>query len=160
MQKQLHHVEPQRGQVVLVFAVLRMILGAMWVVSAGLKLWDLDAFVRDVRNYKFPLLDVAPGDMLLGYGLPWLELIVGVVLIIGFCNKACYILSAGMFTAFITAIGYAKYHGLQIHCGCFGSGGSAISSWHFVGLVAGIVYIIFLWFTEANQQLEPEGNEE
>jgi uncharacterized membrane protein YphA (DoxX/SURF4 family) len=132
----------------LIWPVLRLGLGAMWCVSAGAKLVDLDAFVRDVRNYKFPFVDVAPGDMILGYGLPWLELFVGVALILGVWVKSSYLLSAGMFCMFMLGIGYAKYHGLAIHCGCFGSGGAPISYWHFVGLGIGLGLVAILYLKD------------
>ena len=125
---------------------LRLALGAMWVISGGVKLKNLDATVVSVRNYKFPLFDVPPGDVILGYGLPWLELLVGILLLVGVWSKANYILSAGMFLMFLIAISYVKYYGLQIDCGCFGHGESPITSMHFVGLIIGLLLIAFLWW--------------
>ena len=124
-------------QRVMIYTFLRMAFGAMWIVSAVLKLINLDQFVIDVKNYKFPYFDTAPGDMLMGYGLPWLELIVGVLMVIGIWKRPSYLMTVLMFGVFSIAVGYAKYHGLQIHCGCFGAGTGGISIWHLVALVLG-----------------------
>lgn len=132
-------------QKLFIIVFLRIGLGLMWIVSAGLKLMDLDVFTRDVRNYKFPLVDVAPGDVIVGYGLPWLELIVGVLLVIGIWVKPNYLISAGMFVMFLIGIGYAKYHGLKINCGCFGAGEDPITVWHFVGLGLGLLGVVALF---------------
>ena len=144
-------------RILYVVTFLRLALGGLWLVSGGLKLLQLDAFVRDVRNYQFPGFDVAPGDMMLGYGLPWLELMVGVLLTFGLWKRCCYALSAVLFAMFLVAISYAKYHGLQIHCGCFGSGEDLISYWHFVGLSAGLMGT--LWLLRIDHQKPSEVTE-
>jgi uncharacterized membrane protein YphA (DoxX/SURF4 family) len=56
--------------------------------------------------------------------LPWVEIGVAVLLILGLFTRAAGIATAALSIVFIVAMGQAKTRGLQIDCGCFGAGGS------------------------------------
>jgi uncharacterized membrane protein YphA (DoxX/SURF4 family) len=76
--------------------------------------------VRAVRAYRFlPEAAVPP----VGYGLPVLEVAVGLLLIVGLGTRVVAALSAVLFLAFVVGIASAWARGLQIDCGCFGGGG-------------------------------------
>lgn len=98
----------------------RLVLGVVWIVAGSLKLTDPSASVRAVRAYRL-LPDTAA--QLIGAGLPLVEVVLGVLLIIGLGTRACAVISTLLMSAFVVGIASAWARGLQIDCGCFGSGG-------------------------------------
>ena len=59
----------------------------------------------------------------MGYGLPILEIVVGVLLVVGLLTRACGVIAALLMAAFVVGIASAWARGLRIDCGCFGGGG-------------------------------------
>ena len=98
----------------------RLVLGVVFVVAGVLKVPDPAAAVRAVRAYQLlaePL--VAP----VAFGLPVIEITVGLALIVGVVVRTAALTSALLLVVFIAAVGSAWARGLQIDCGCFGNGG-------------------------------------
>jgi uncharacterized membrane protein YphA (DoxX/SURF4 family) len=60
----------------------------------------------------------------LGYALPWVEIGIGLLLIVGAAVAVSGLLGAFTMFAFIIAISQAWARGLSIDCGCFGGGGA------------------------------------
>ena len=92
----------------------------MFVVAGLLKVPDPAAAVRAVRAYRLlaePL--VAP----VAFGLPVLEIAVGLALLAGVFVRTAAVASAALLVVFVAAVGSAWVRGLQIDCGCFGNGG-------------------------------------
>ena len=79
---------------------------------------DLDFFVKSLENYK-----LLPAETLnlVALIIPWMELITGVFLIIGFFVKESALLGSIMMGIFIAAIIISLARGLNIDCGCFGT---------------------------------------
>jgi len=98
----------------------RLLLGAVWLVAGASKITDLDASVRAVRAYR--LLPETAAQVV-GAGLPAVELLLGVLLVVGAGVRAAAAVSAVLLLAFVVGIASAWARGLQIDCGCFGSGG-------------------------------------
>jgi len=98
----------------------RLLVGGVWIVAGALKLPDLDASVRAVRAYQLLPEAVVPA---VGHALPILEVVVGVMLVVGLLVRASAAVSAVLFLAFVIGISAAWARGLQIDCGCFGGGG-------------------------------------
>jgi uncharacterized membrane protein YphA (DoxX/SURF4 family) len=98
----------------------RLLLGGVFVVSGALKLPDPAAAVRAVRAYQLlPEPLVAP----VAFGLPALEIAIGLALIVGLFVRTAALASALLLVVFIAAVASAWARGLQIDCGCFGGGG-------------------------------------
>jgi uncharacterized membrane protein YphA (DoxX/SURF4 family) len=98
----------------------RILLGGVFVVAGVLKVPDPAAAVRAVRAYRLlaePL--VAP----VAFGLPVIEIAVGLALLAGVFVRTAAIASAVLLVVFIAAVGSAWARDLQIDCGCFGNGG-------------------------------------
>ncbi len=112
-----------RATVVLPWLVLalRLVLGGVWIVAGALKVTDPDASVRAVRAYRL-LPETAA--QLVGAGLPPVEIVLGVLLVIGLGVRVAGVASALLMAAFVVGIASAWARGLQIDCGCFGSGGA------------------------------------
>lgn len=98
----------------------RLVLGGVWIVAGALKVVDLDASVRAVRAYRLLPEIVA---QFVGAGLPMVEIVLGVLLVVGFGVRVAAVASAVLMTAFVIGIASVWARGLQIDCGCFGSGG-------------------------------------
>jgi len=58
-----------------------------------------------------------------GFVLPWSEIAIGLLLILGAFVRVAGLLSAAIMLLFILAISQAGLRGLNIDCGCFGGGG-------------------------------------
>jgi len=97
----------------------RLVVGGVWVVAGVLKLPDPDENVRVVRAYRLLPEAVVP---LVGHGLPILEILIGVCLLLGLLTRAAAAVSAVLLVAFIVGISSAWARGLSIECGPFGGG--------------------------------------
>ncbi|GAA4682571.1 hypothetical protein Prum_053980 [Phytohabitans rumicis] len=100
--------------------LVRLGLAAVWLVAGGAKVGDLAASGRAVNAY-----DVMPYDLakVIGAALPLVEIALGVLLLVGLATRLAAGISAALLVVFISGIAQAWSRGLQIDCGCFGSGG-------------------------------------
>jgi len=99
----------------------RLILGGVLLAAGALKIGNLQKSAMAVRAYE--MLPVGLANFL-GYALPWIEIGIGLLLIVGASVKVCGLLGAFTMLAFIIAIAQAWARGLSIDCGCFGGGGT------------------------------------
>jgi len=101
--------------------VARLGLAAVFLVSGVLKAVDPDATYVAVRAY-----DVLPkaGVTLVAGILPWLEIVLGLLLLAGLATRVVAVASAGLLVVFIAGVTQAWARGLSIDCGCFGGGGA------------------------------------
>lgn len=98
----------------------RIVLGGVMLVAGAVKLPDPASSVRAVRAYQALPEAVVP---MVGYALPIVELILGVMLIIGALTRTAAVTTAALQVVFIAGISWAWIQGLEIDCGCFGGGG-------------------------------------
>jgi uncharacterized membrane protein YphA (DoxX/SURF4 family) len=99
----------------------RLGLAAVWLASGLIKAFDPAQTYVAVRAY-----DVLPrGAVTVVAGvLPWFELALGVLLLLGIGTRAVAWLSAGLLVVFVAGVSQAWARGLTIDCGCFGGGGA------------------------------------
>ncbi len=101
-------------------ALLRALLGAVFVWAGAVKAGDPAGFARDIAAYRL----LGPGAVpLLAAWLPYLELVAGVALIAGVAWRGAVRLALGLTMVFVAALASAWIRGLDISCGCFGGGG-------------------------------------
>lgn len=100
--------------------VFRVVLGGVLLVAGLLKYQHLDKSQMAVRAYE--LLPIALANFL-GIVLPFLEIAVGILLIIGAAVRVSAVISGLLMFAFSIGIAQAWARGLSIDCGCFGGGG-------------------------------------
>lgn len=98
----------------------RLLLGGAFAYAGLLKLPDPAASVRAVRAYRLLPESLVP---LFGYGLPVLEVLIGLVLILGLHVRLGALAAGVLLVVFMAAIGSAWARGLRIDCGCFDAGG-------------------------------------
>jgi uncharacterized membrane protein YphA (DoxX/SURF4 family) len=98
----------------------RLILGGVLIAAGALKVGNLQQSAMAVRAYE--LLPIWMAN-LFGYALPWIEIGIGLLLVLGALVRINGLLGALIMLAFIIAIAQAWARGLSIDCGCFGDGG-------------------------------------
>jgi uncharacterized membrane protein YphA (DoxX/SURF4 family) len=92
----------------------------VFLVAGGLKVIDPQSSVAAVRAYR-----LLPSSLLtiVGWGLPFAEIALGVLLLAGIATRLVAVASAVLLLVFIAAVTSAAARGLSIDCGCFGGGG-------------------------------------
>lgn len=98
----------------------RLILGGVLLIAGGLKAADPYASATSVRAYQVLPIPIAN---FLGFVLPFIEVGLGIFLIIGIWVKFVSVLGAALMLVFVVAIGQAWARGISLDCGCFGKGG-------------------------------------
>jgi len=100
--------------------LLRVGLGVVFAYAAYTKLrqpWMLFAF--SINSYG---LLPERAVMLLARTLPWVELAIGVLLVIGYQLRYVAAAASALLSVFFTVMVRAHIQGLGIDCGCFGFG--------------------------------------
>ena len=110
---------------------LRWLLGGIFIWAALGKIANPQEFLANLYDYRIP----APEFMLrlVAVGLPWLELVCGLALLIGVWQESTLGVILLLLVIFLLATGQAWARGLDIDCGCFGT---AIEKDTFLGSVA------------------------
>ena len=95
--------------------IIRFLLGLIFVYASYDKILDPGNFARDISNYH-----VVPFGLenTIAIILPWLELIIGLGIIIGVCINASVFITGGLLIVFIILITQAILRGFNIDCGC------------------------------------------
>jgi uncharacterized membrane protein YphA (DoxX/SURF4 family) len=101
--------------------VARLGLAGVWIVAGALKVGDLDASARAVNAYQLMPYDAAK---VVGAVQPFLEIALGLLLLIGLAVRLSAAISAVLLVVFIAGIVSAWSRGLAIDCGCFSAGGA------------------------------------
>jgi uncharacterized membrane protein YphA (DoxX/SURF4 family) len=98
----------------------RLILGGVILVAGALKATTPYKAAAAMRAYELLPINIAN---LFGYALPWFEVGLGALLILGVATRLSAIFAGSLMIVFILAISSAWIRGLSIDCGCFGGGG-------------------------------------
>lgn len=101
--------------------IARLILGGVLFVAGYLKVSAPDKSQMAVRAYEMLPIPVANT---LGLVLPFAEVAMGALLILGSLTRVMAALGGFTMVIFIIAISQAWARGLNIDCGCFGGGGA------------------------------------
>jgi uncharacterized membrane protein YphA (DoxX/SURF4 family) len=113
--------EPRLAAVaVWVSTAARLVLGAVFLIAGGLKAIDSQSSVTAVRAYRLLPSSLAT---IVGWGLPFAEIALGLLLLAGIATRVIAVASAVLLLIFIAAVASAAARGLSIDCGCFGGGG-------------------------------------
>lgn len=98
----------------------RLLLAAVWFVSGVAKASDHVQTEIAVKAYQ-----LLPDSLAVAVAavLPYLEIAVGVLLLVGLATRLAAVLSLLLLTAFLIGVISAAARGLSIDCGCFGGGG-------------------------------------
>lgn len=127
--------------------VLRVIIGGAFLYAGIVKIQQPQAFADSIASFR--LLPDA-GINLLAMGLPPLEIITGLMLLIGWKLRLASFTILLLSLIFAIALGQALMRGLVVDCGCFGSGKpSLLKNWLSLGRdVLLIAVSAWLWVRE------------
>jgi uncharacterized membrane protein YphA (DoxX/SURF4 family) len=136
-----------------VVLILRIALGLVFIYAAYTKLsesWRL--FAAGIASYEvLPMWAV----QLLARTLPWFELLVGVLLIVGRWLRVSTVATSALLLVFFSLMVRAYVKGMTIDCGCFGPG-EAIS-WKTLlrdgGMLAGSLFVTVMAFVSTRDPL-------
>jgi protein-disulfide isomerase len=100
--------------------VVRLGLGGIWLWAGIEKVSQPRQFVQAVRAY-----DATPEwlSKAIGYGLPILEICLGILLVVGIAVRLAAAASAVLFVVFLAGFVEVAARGIKLECGCFGGGG-------------------------------------
>jgi len=110
-----------------VMLLVRLALGGVLFYAGFAKLRSGYQFAEAIANFQ--MLPAQP-NQIMAVVLPWVEVAVGLLLVFGLWARAAGILAALMFSAFLVAVSVALVRGLDIECGCFGTGSASRVGFH------------------------------
>jgi len=117
----------------------RWILGLTFIYASLHKILSPADFAKIVYGYNlFPEIFIN----LIAIIIPFLELVTGLALIIGFFPRSAAITINGLLLAFIAVLAINLIRGHEFDCGCFSAGQSGYSSSPKVTLLRDIIYFI------------------
>ena len=98
---------------------LRVVLGGLFVYAGVIKFFEPTAFTDNIASYQ-----LLPASLinLVAIALPPLEIIIGALLIAGTHTRLAAFATAVLCVAFLVALIQALARGINVDCGCFGSG--------------------------------------
>ncbi len=96
---------------------VRIVLGGLFLASGAAKILDPVRFLFTLRGFR-----LLPGfiEPFLALCLPWLETVLGTLVLVGLFLRTSALLLAGLNVAFTAAIVSVIARGITIDCGCFG----------------------------------------
>ena len=102
----------------------RIILGAVFIYASIDKILHPAAFAEAVYNYK-----ILPDALinLTAIILPWMELVLGLFLIVGLWLPGATFLCILLLLTFLGALLFNITRGLNIYCGCFSTNTEVVS---------------------------------
>lgn len=91
-------------------------LGLTFLVAAVPKVLDPPSFAHMIYNYR-----LVPGQALNAFALvlPWIEILTGAALVLGFFVRTAAKFAGALLLAFIVAIGVNLARDNAVQCGCF-----------------------------------------
>lgn len=99
-----------------IFQITRIILGIIFVYSSFEKISSPPDFAKIIFYYRM----LPDGfENLIAIFFPWIELVTGLLLIVGKFDKAALFVYSAMMVIFLIALSQAQLRGLDIACGCF-----------------------------------------
>ena len=106
--------------------LLRVVLGAIFVIAGASKVGHADMFAAQIAGFKLlPQIVIAP----LALGLPYLELLLGGYVILGLFTRTSAWIAAVLLAVFDAAIASAVMRGMSVSCGCFGPNDATVTTW-------------------------------
>src|SRR3954447_4497388 len=100
--------------------VARLGLAAVFLIAGATKVGDLAESRRAVNAYRLMPFEVAK---VVAAAQPFLEIAVGLLLVLGVATRLVAGIGAVLLVLFIAGIASAWARGLRIDCGCFSKGG-------------------------------------
>jgi uncharacterized membrane protein YphA (DoxX/SURF4 family) len=135
----------------------RLILGVVFIYAGIDKIIHPAAFAEVIYNYQ-----ILPDYLinLTAIVLPWLELVVGLFLLLGLFREGSVFIVTGLMVVFLSAMIFNLARGLDIHCGCFSTvmddTNGAPMVWYVIrdGFFLVPALYLFYWTFRGKEQME------
>lgn len=98
----------------------RLALGGLFAYAGALKIADPQKFSEAVRAFKIIPEQAQQLILSITFTLPWLELLAGVAVILGFWTRAAAALLAAASAAFVAGLLSLLARDISTSCACFG----------------------------------------
>ena len=105
-----------RNKHILLF--FRLVVGGVFIWAGLSKIFDPLGFAQNIANYRIFSQSVS---LFLALILPWIEVICGLLLVMGIFRETASFILSGSLVVFLGLIIVTLIRGLDIDCGCFGS---------------------------------------
>ncbi|MEI7589981.1 MAG: MauE/DoxX family redox-associated membrane protein [Deltaproteobacteria bacterium] len=132
---------------------VRMTIGFIFIYAGAIKIYDPAGFAQMLNNYDLLPYAIVNTCAII---MPWLEMVLGILLVFGIWFDGCAILSLLFFCVFASAITISIIRGIDVDCGCFSTqvGGSPVS-WltlmrDFLLILAGIYMVKIAYMRHAS----------
>lgn len=95
--------------------LLEVLFGGLFIYAGYLKAFHVEEFANAILAYR-----LVPEILVGGVAavLPWLELIPGVFLVLGFKPRSCLLIFNFLLAGFLLVLLVTMARGLKIDCGC------------------------------------------
>jgi uncharacterized membrane protein YphA (DoxX/SURF4 family) len=134
--------------------LVRLGIAGLFLYAAVPKLLDPTHFAEDISHYRvLPEAFVGP----LALGLPVLELVAGLALLVPAYSRGAALLCAGLLGMFAIAMAQSKLRGIDLECGCFGAASEARVSWTKVTLDL-LLAMLAVWLVRPLPKTPPESD--
>ena len=135
-------------------AALCLLIGGIFVYAGAVKALAPAEFLVQVRAYG--LLSAGPWERMVAGYLPYLELVAGGALALGWRRGGALVILTGLSAGFLVALLSAQLRGLDIACGCFGEylGGESMAA-AIIRDVALLAGLILLWRNQSRAEFTP-----
>jgi len=124
---------------------LRIGIGLVFLYASVDKVVHPDQFAEIMQDYEILPKTVVNGAAL---WLAWLEVVLGICLILGAWLRAATLMATGLTVLFLGGLSIALSRGVGLHCGCFSTdpGGRDVRTW--ISLwQEGLLLLACLWLT-------------
>lgn len=139
-----------QNKIALLFSLLRLAIGALFVYSGYTKLIAANSnFVGVVLSYQ--IVDVRMATWVAAI-LPWVEFIAGIFFILGIWFQASLFTLWVLSAVFLTAIASTLLRHIPLKdCGCFGEGAHGIPVEATLALDI-LLFFIFFWMYQKKEE--------
>ncbi len=129
---------------------LALIAGGAFIYAGALKIVDPLKFANDILNFRIVPWSIG---IRVAFYLPWLEVICGLAVIIGWLRSGAVGILTALMVVFIGATIAAQARGINLDCGCFGSATKNLSfASHLAIDFALLGALLALWFWPARRR--------
>jgi uncharacterized membrane protein YphA (DoxX/SURF4 family) len=136
-----------------VYWAVAILLGGVFLYASFEKIAAPRAFAKIVYHYQLAgpnaFFGVTPANVL-AVTLPWLEAVIGVLLVTGLWRREAAGIAAFLLVVFLAAVSYALVQGIDIaNCGCFSvTGDGRAAGWKLLAgdtaLLVAAVYVMLV----------------
>jgi len=137
----------------------RLFLGAIFVYASVDKIYHPAAFAQIIFNYQ-----VLPNQLInvVAIILPWLELVLGLLLIVGIWLPGAIVMTNLLLVTFFATLVFNTLRGVNVHCGCFTTSaeGNPTTTWYLIrdgGFLLLGGYLLYRLFLPARSKMHSRG---